>query len=264
MSTATKSNYLNVALCALALCAVGEVCAEDKLGLTAASFLEIDELVLAAKGRPNEEARLAGLKAYKSGHYAGAAEDFTRAAYYADKHSQHYLTLMYWHGVGVDKDPVQAYIWSDLAAERGGKRLLAIREKIWAQLTPVQQAQVLVRGEVAYARYGDEVAQPRAESVMRHFARDMTGSRIGYRNQMLGTSGPPVNGAFFLATGSNAAAYAISDKAEPDELYGKEGGLRRLTTYWQEQDRLLDGNVEVGPLEPVRSKPSSAKGGMNG
>ena len=29
-------------------------------------------------------------------------------------------------------------------------------------------------------------------------------------------------------------------------------GLRRLDGYWQEQDRLLDGTVEVGELETVR------------
>ena len=57
-----------------------------------------------------------------------------RGVRYADKYSQHYLSLMSWHGVGVPVDRVQAYIWSDLAAERGSKRLLAIREKMWARL----------------------------------------------------------------------------------------------------------------------------------
>ena len=52
--------------------------------------------------------------------------------------------------------------------------------------------------------------------------------------------------------GSNAAAYAVSLSGSEDELYGKEGGLQRLDGYWQEQDRLLEGTVEIGELETVR------------
>ena len=74
----------------------------------------------------------------------------------------------------------------------------------------------------------------------------MTGSRVSYRNQRIETGGGPVNGVFLTEVGSNAAAYAVSVAGSPDELYGKEGGLRRLDGYWQEQDRLLDGTVEVG------------------
>jgi hypothetical protein len=242
----------------LALFAMGGALAEDKLQLTGASFLEIDELVTAAKGRPNEEHRLRGLKSYKTGHYRDALESFEVAAYNADKYSQHYLSLMYWHGVGTERDPVQAYIWSDLAAERGSKPLLVLREKIWSQLTPEQQAQVQMRGEDFYARYGDAVAKPRAESVMRQFARDMTGSRVGFRNQPLEVFDGPSNGAF----GKPGSRNQLDVPPTADELYGQEGGLRRLSTYWQQQDRLLEGNVEVGPLQNV---PTPKGGnGMNG
>jgi hypothetical protein len=247
MLTATKPNPLHAAFCALALFAAGEVCAEDKLDLTAASFMEIDELVAGAKGRPNEENRLRGLKSYKAGQYRDALASFEVAAYNADKYSQHYLSLMYWHGVGTERDPVQAYIWSDLAAERGSKPLLVLREKIWSELTPEQQAQVQARGQDFYARYGDEVAKPRAESVMRHFARDMTGSRVGFRNQQLQVFDGPSNGAF----GKPGSSNQLDVPPTADELYGEEGGFRRLSTYWQQQDRLLEGNVEVGPLQNV-------------
>jgi hypothetical protein len=249
---------LRVVACALALFAMGGALAEDKLQLTGASFLEIDELVIAAKGRPNEEHRLRGLKSYKTGHYRDALKSFEVAAYNADKYSQHYLSLMCWHGVGTERDPVQAYIWSDLAAERGSKPLLVVREKIWSQLTPGQQAQVQARGEDSYARYGDAVAKPRAESVMRHFARDMTGSRVGFRNQRLEVVDGPSNGAF----GKPGSSNQLDVPPTADALYGEEGGLRRLGAYWQQQDRLLEGNVEVGPLQSVPT-PKGASG-MNG
>lgn len=253
---------------ALALCvgAMGSALAAPPVVLTDASFLEIDSMVVPAKGRPNEELRLRGLKSYQTGNYRDAVEAFEGAAYHADKYSQHYLSLIHWHGVGVPVDRVQAYIWADLAAERGNSRpLLAIREKMWAQMDQQQQAGMEVRGAAYYARYGDAVAKPRTEGKMRAFARDMTGSRIGYRNQRLEVSGPPVNGTFITDVGSNVAAYFISQAASPDELYGKEGGLARLDGYWREQDRMLDGKVDVGPLETVRKPRSNSRGnGMGG
>jgi hypothetical protein len=254
---------LPVALLAVACSAFAAPARADRLQLTQSSFMEIDEFVPGAKGRPNEESRFAGLKAYKTGHLEQAAEQFQRAASYADKYSQHYLSLMYWYGEGVTQDKVQAYIWSDLAAERGNRRLLAIREKMWTALSAQEQAQAVARGGDFYARYGDEVAKPRAENVMRHFARNMTGSHVGFRGQRLEILGRPVNGVFATQKGSNAAAYAVSEHAEPDELYGKEGGFRRLVDYWQQQDRMLDGNVDVGPVETVR-KPKRGDGGLSG
>lgn len=238
--------------------------AQDALNLTAADFMEIDDFVLGARGRPNEEARWRGLKSYTQGRYAEAADAFERGALHADKFSQHYLSLMRWHGVGVERDPVEAYIWADLAAERMSRKLLLVRERMWQELTPAQREQVAERGPGFYARYGDEVAKPRAEGIMRQFARDMTGSRVGYRNQQIAIYGKPDNGAFAVKTGSNAAALVMPEAASPDELYGEEGGLRRLAGYWEEQDVLLEGGkVEVGPLSQA---PESRRrsGGPNG
>lgn len=241
---------------ALGLSAAAAVApAGEPLQLVDASFMEIDALVTSAKGRPNEEWRLQGLKAYQAGQYEEAVRRFERAATFADKFSQHYLSLIHWHGAGVPVDRVQAYVWSDLAAERGNRRLLAVREKMWAQLTAAEQAGVLAQGPAYYDRYGDAAAQPRAEAEIRRFARGMTGSRVGYRNQMIESGGPPINGVFVVDTGSNAAAYAVSVAGSPDELYGREGGLRRLDTYWQQQDAQLErltGRVEVGPATRSR------------
>jgi hypothetical protein len=90
---------------------------------------------------------------------------------------------------------------------------------------------------------------------MRQYARDMTGSRVGYRNQQLAVFGKPDNGVFAVKTGSNAAALVMPEAASPDELYGKEGGLKRLAGYWLEQDVLLEGGkVEVGPLSPADNR----------
>jgi len=109
------------------------------LKLTDASLYDLANAMKPAQGRPNELSRIAGQMAYLRQDYAAAITQFERGAHYADKFSQHVLSLMHWHGIGVDPDPVQAYIWADLAAERGSNVMLLIREKMWSGLTPVQQ-----------------------------------------------------------------------------------------------------------------------------
>ena len=98
----------------------------DTLILTDKTFMQLDAAVMASKDKPNEAERLYGLKAYQRGSYHDAAEHFRIAAQYADKYSQHYLSLMYWHGVGVAPDRVQAYVWADLAAERGSRSCVTL------------------------------------------------------------------------------------------------------------------------------------------
>jgi len=223
--------------------------AGEPLKLVSASFMDVEAQLKSAKGHPNEEWRLRGLQAYLAGHYGEAIEKFERAAAFADKPSQHYLSLVYWHGQGVPEDRVRAYIWSDLAAERGSRKLLAIREKMWAELTPQQQAQAVADGSDYYAKYGDEVAKPRAEAEIRRFAAQMTGSRVGYRNQKLDVAnGGPINGSFGNATpGMLAASEMVVGTVSGDRMYAAD--RTRMGAYWAAQDRELDhqGRVEVGP-----------------
>jgi len=225
----------------------------QQLRLTEKSFMQLDAVVIASKDKPNELQRVFGLKSYLRGDGEDAAEHFRTAARYADKYSQHYLSLMYWHGAGVPENRAQAYVWADLAAERGSRSLLLIREKMWSLMTPREQSQALALGEEYYARYGDEVARPRAESLMRSFARDMTGSRLGYRNQPLDVVSQPVHGVFWTGAGSNAAAYHVADVVTAEQLYGRTGGID-FAGYWKEQDALLDGigSTSVGPVSPVK------------
>lgn len=228
---------------------------DDVLKLTDKTFMQLDAVMMASKDKPNELQRVFGLKSYERGNASDAAAHFRTAARYADKYSQHYLSLMYWHGAGVPVDRVQAYIWADLAAERGSRKLLLIREKMWSQLTPEQQTQALAQGDEYYARYGDEAAKPRAEGLMRAFTREMTGSRLGYRNQMMEIAAQPVNGVFKAEIGANAAAYLVADAVTPEQLYGMTGGLN-FDGYWKEQDQLVDGigSTDVGPVTPVKEK----------
>lgn len=254
----TKCTWLKAGLAsaALAVLTCSALAAEAPLKLVDASFMEVDAQVKSAKGHPNEEGRLNGLKAYLNGRYSEAIDRFERAASYADKHSQHYLSLIYWHGQGVAPDRVRAYIWSDLAAERGSRKLLAIREKMWAELTPEQQQQVAVQGNDFYAKYGDDIAKPRAETEIRRFARGMTGSRVGYRNQRIDiTQGGPINGSFGNTTpGMLAASAMVVGTTTGDKFYADD--RTQLSQYWRVQDSELDsGHVDVGPVQAVNREP---------
>lgn len=239
-----------VLLLTITLLQAGHLHAAEPLTLTDASFFDIDSNLERAKGHPNERGRFNGLKAYKTGRYREAVEHFERAASYADKYSQHYLSLMYWHGAGIGRDPVKAYIWSDLAAERGSRRLLAIREKIWGELDDAQRKQVEAEGAAYYDLYGDAVAKPKAEAEIRRFARSMTGSRTGYSNQNLDIiAGGPIHGSFGNATpGMLAASAVVQGGMDEKDMYGDE--RTKLADYWRAQDHALNtGRVEVGELQ---------------
>lgn len=223
------------------------------LRLSDKNLMQLDAVVMASKDKPNELQRVFGLKSYLRGDGEDAIDHFMTAARYADKYSQHYLSLMYWHGAEVAEDRAQAYVWADLAAERGSRTLLLIREKMWLLMTPQEQQRALALGEDFYARFGDAAAKPRAEGLMRAFARDMTGSRLGYRNQMMEIAGKPLNGIFAPGIGTNTGTYMIADAVTPQQLYGETGGLN-FDGYWKEQDALLDGigSTAVGPVSPVK------------
>lgn len=144
--------------------------AEDPLLITA-GFLE---------HHPDLKYRLLGMDAYRRKNYADALRFFRRASFYADKPSQGMVAEMYWTGQGVERDPALAYAWMDLAAERGYRGFLGLRERYWAALAPAERERALREGEAVYARFGDEAAKPRYEFQLRVGKREMLGSRTGF------------------------------------------------------------------------------------
>ena len=203
-------------------------------------------------GHPDERWRLRGLYAHRLGRDEEAARHFQRAASYADKYSQYYLSLMYWHGQGVEKDRVQAYLWSDIASERGGRRLVAFRERMWESLTPEEQVQVTERGPALYAVYGDPAAKPRMERDLLRFRAQTTGSRLGYvSGKMEVNFGMEAGGSLGkakvspIAGGTTGDQYFAASRTTPDaywaakerELHLRTGGTGRV------------GDIRVGEIQ---------------
>ena len=206
---------------------------------------DFDALVKMAVNHPNELHRIYANKAAASGDWGDAARHFRIAARHADKYSQHRLSMLYWHGVGVGTDRVEAYIWADLAAERGYPQFLAIREKMWAELTPKQQAEVPERGRRMVAEYADAVAKPRAERAIAQGKRQMTGSRTGFDAGVIVSSIGPGNQLFGSLGGTNLKVMYDASRTDPKK-------------YWAFEDYVWkEGMIKVGEIEAVPDAPDT-------
>jgi uncharacterized protein len=208
---------------------------------------DYDALVKMAANHPNELYRIYANKAAASGNWSDAARNFRIASRYADKYSQHRLSMMYWHGVGVGTDRVEAYIWADLAAERGYPQFLAIREKMWGELTQQQQAEVPQRGRKIVEEYADVVAKPRVERAIAQGKRQMTGSRTGFDTGVIISSIGPGNQLFGSLGGINLKSMYAASRTDPKK-------------YWAFEDAVWkNGLVKVGEIEDVPALPSEPK-----
>ncbi|GHA88068.1 sel1 repeat family protein [Cognatilysobacter bugurensis] len=206
-----------------------------------------------AAGHPNERSRWHGLWAYSNGRHAEAREYFERAAYFGDKPSQYLLSVMHQSGEGGPSDPVLAYIWADLAAERGtSEPLLAYREQLWAKLSPEEQKRVTEAGPAVYERYGDAVAMRRTEHQIARFSRSKTGSRAGGDSGIMSVS---------FGGGQPPPRLDCPQRGnKPDSAMSQNDFYARARTnfadYWKQQDvalrAVLVGNVKVGKVQRAR------------
>jgi uncharacterized protein len=185
--------------------------------------------------------RKLGMEAYKKGRYEDALRFFRRAGFFADKPSQGMVAEMYWNGQGTPRDPVQAYVWMDLAAERGYRGFLLQRERYWKTLNEAERARAVEEGQAVYARFGDAAAKPRYEHQLRIGKSQMTGSRTGFnRGVQIEIPGPE-------------GSQAIDGSKFYDERYWN------AKKYWAWQDKLWMkpriGKVTIGEIEET-GKPS--------
>lgn len=234
---------LNLRLLCLAvlLVAVGGPAAANEAGKQPG----IDPAVLTEgflAAHPDLRWRGEGVRAYEAGNHELAATYFRRAARYADKASQAMLGEMYWRGTGVDRDRAMGYVWMDLAGERLYHDFIVMRERYWNEMDEAERASAISRGQDVFAEYGDDVAKPRLEAILRRERRRMTGSRTGYVGNLtiIPNTGP------MAGTGMTLSG---------DQYYAKE--YWEPKQYWQLQDEIwrapARGRVDASELQPVRN-----------
>ncbi len=196
---------------------------------------------------PDLRYRKSASEAYERGHAADAFGLFRRAARYGDKLSQARVAEMLWYGDGTGMDRAMAYVWMDLAAERGYLALLAWRERYWEELEDDERQRALLEGPAIYAEYGDEVAKPRLERELKRGLRAATGGRVG-NPQARNMSVAVVDRSFPDLAG--ALQFGKSFRAERfyDPVYWQP------ELYWRWQaavfEKAATGEVEIGVVEP--------------
>lgn len=189
--------------------------------------------------------RMRAMQELERGDAERAANYFKRAAHYADKQSQAGYAELLWKGHGVPQDRPAAYAWMDLASERGYTLFLGFRERYWNALSEQERLRALEVGETIYAEYGDSVAKPRMEKILKRALRKITGSRVGFVGGLTIIIPGPGGG-----TSINASTYYNKRFWEPKQYW-----------HWQEEvvEGARHGTVTVSDLVQVREAASSQK-----
>jgi uncharacterized protein len=171
-----KSRVSSVLL-ACALACAAPALARGPSGADIESQVLGSESFLAA--HPDLRYRQLGMKAYLKGDARKAMEHFRRAARYADKPSQGMVGELLWEGRGVAADRALAHAWLAVAAERRYEVLESQRDRYWSQLDAGERERARAHAARLMAEFGDAVAQPRLEAVLRRARSQVTGSRTG-------------------------------------------------------------------------------------
>lgn len=195
---------------------------------------------------PDLEYRQLGISAYRRGQLETALARFRRAGYYGDKPSQALAAEMYWKGEGAPADRATAYIWMDLAAERGYPDLVGLRERYWAAMNADERKLALAQGPALYKIYGDPTAKPRYEQELRRQRNQLTGSHLGM-DVGLG--------------GGRADQPNYRERIPPTGFYADANWDAKR--YWADQDafwlRRSGGKVNVGTLEHLGDAQTGAQ-----
>lgn len=209
-------------------------------------------------GHPDQFGQYQGMAAYASGNYVKAMRLFTIGARYADKVSQLSIGLMYLNGQGVARDPVKAWAWTALSAERGYPRFAATRDGIWSSLSPAQRTQAIAERDTLATTYDDAHAKPRMIAELRYYRSQITGSHTGFDS-----------GANHVAVGPSGTAGAGCLRAAKVGLRGAGCGSSDMyaeeqwdpTLYFQTRDAQYQGTVTIGALQPGHPAPAASAAG---
>src|SRR3546814_2086588 len=95
---------------------------------------------------------------------------------------------MHHDGSGAVQDPLLAFAWMAVAAERGDHGYARLRDRYWKELDADQHADARARTRELRAEYGDSTALPRLQRSIRMARHEATGSRLGYTGVLEVTS----------------------------------------------------------------------------
>ncbi len=198
---------------------------------------------------PDQFGQFAGMRHYAHHEYKDALKYFEVGAFYADKMSQLSIGLMHLNGEGTGKDPIAAYAWLDLAAERDYPDFVATRDRVKSELTADQmQKAAALRAELAQ-KYADAVAKPRMAKQLKLGQMQLTGSRTGFDYGVSQLSTKPdcapsvvVGGQETPSAGCGFSTTNTKARWDPDQ-------------YFASRDAEYKATVSVGAVEQ-QTKPA--------
>ncbi|MEO6926202.1 MAG: hypothetical protein ABI129_05980, partial [Rhodanobacter sp.] len=205
-------------------------------------------------GHPDEYGEFTGMQRYAAGNFKAAMKYFLIGARYADKLSQLSIGLMYLNGQGVKKDPVAAFAWVAIAAERKYPQFLATRDALWAQLDASQREQAKTLLDQLYPEYGDPAAKWRMTMRLRWARTQMTGSYLGFGTDAVSSVTPA---QFFSGQNKGSGAYpACGAKTIGGAPIAGCGNLYASwrwnpKEYFKARDSEWKGTVSVGAMQQV-------------
>ena len=201
-----------------------------------------DQVVLASEGflnaHPDMKFRTEGFLAYQDGRFAEARSHFLRAAEFADKPAQAMLAEMAWKGIGQPPDRSIGYVWADIAAERGYRQFVILRERYLSELDATERARAVEEGAAFMQRYGDASAQYRLVKHLQRARRLMISGRARKDVDVW------VPGPYGLRTQIRGHDFYASKFWEPEQYF------MWVDAVWKNPPI---ENVEVGPLESVEA-----------
>lgn len=206
---------------------------------------------------PDERWLQYGMNALAEGRSESARAYLLRSARYASKPAQAMYAQLLWEGEGGPSDRALAYVWMDMAAERGYPSLVDARERYWQGLDAHERERALAMGPEVFDQYADAVAKQRLESVMRRGLNSKTGSRTGFNTQHVRVfnnfSGVGLVGGVSISL-ANGASGAAPTAGNSEILNFWDQRYWQPDQYWplqaQRFERFARGTVAVGPLQP--------------
>lgn len=190
---------------------------------------------------PSADSMRHARRAYQTGMYTRALNHYREAAVWADKFAQYNVGVMHLRGEGTAFDPMRAWAWIKLAAERDYPEFIETAEDLHAMLDEEQRrrARKIYENELL-PEYGDASQVPRTARKMRYQLRQATGSRTG--------------SAGFLA---RLRVYELHEgdglSRRGDEYYDPmKWNFRQIVQF--ESDIMIDynrGSVELGEFKLV-------------
>jgi hypothetical protein len=192
---------------------------------------------------PDQFGEFNGLRYYAHHQYKDALKYFEVGAFYGDKMSQLSIGLMHLNGEGTSKDPIAAYAWLDIAAERAYPDFVATRDRVKGELTSDQmQKATALRAELAQ-KYSDAVAKPRMAKQLHLGQMQLTGSRTGFDYGVSQLSTRPdcapavvIGGEETPTAGCGGSTVSSKTRWNPD-------------TYFASRDAEYKATVSVGAVE---------------